>query len=62
MTAPLPDTHRIVADYNQLNRLAYGPGVELEEGWKNEDHTLAREEFEALRQARTRERERGTGM
>lgn len=46
------DICQIVSYYNYVNRLADGLGVELEEGWKDEECTLTREEFEALRRGR----------
>lgn len=52
------DICQIVSYYNYVNRLADGLGVELEEGWTDEECTLTRGEFEALREARGR---RGAG-
>lgn len=46
------DICQIVSYYNYVNRLADGLGVEMEEGWKDEECTLTREEFEALRERR----------
>jgi len=46
------DICQIVSYYNYVNRLADGLGVELEEGWEDEECTLTREEFEALRSRR----------
>ena len=48
------DICQIVSYYNYVNRLADGLGVELEDGWKDEECTLTREEFEALRETRGR--------
>lgn len=48
------DICQIASYYNYVNRLADGLGVELEEGWKDEECTLTREEFEALRVRRWR--------
>lgn len=48
------DICQIVSYYNYVNRLADGLGVELEEGWRDEECTLTRREFEALREARGR--------
>ena len=48
------DICQIVSYYNYVNRLADGLGVELEEGWGDEECTLTRTEFEALRKARGR--------
>ena len=53
------DICQIVSYYNYVNRLADGLGVELEEGWTDEDCTLTRREFEALREARGRRQELG---
>lgn len=50
------DICQIVSYYNYANRLADGLGVELEEGWKDEELTLTRDEFEALRRDRRRAR------
>ena len=55
------DICQLVAYYNYVNRLADGLGVELEEGWQDKDCTVTREEFEALREARRRQREEGAG-
>ncbi len=55
------DICQITAYYNYVNRLADGLGVELEEGWKDEECTLKRGEFEALREARARPRRAGPG-
>ena len=46
------DICQVVSYYNYVNRLADGLGVELEEEWADADHTLSREEFGALREAR----------
>ena len=54
------DICQIVSYYNYVNRLADGLGVELEAGWKDEDCTLTRREFEALREVRVRRREVGS--
>ena len=43
------DICQVVSYYNYVNRLADGLGVELEEGWEDEECTLTRGEFEALR-------------
>lgn len=48
------DICQIVSYYNYVNRLADGLGIELEEGWRDEECTLTRREFEALREARGR--------
>lgn len=48
------DICQVASYYNYVNRLADGLGVELEEGWKDEECTLTRGEFEALRRARGR--------
>lgn len=53
------DICQVVAYYNYVNRLADGLGVELEEGWKDEECTLTRGEFEALRELRGRRRRAG---
>lgn len=50
------DICQIASYYNYVNRLADGLGVELEEGWKDEECTLTREEFGALRRGRRRAR------
>ncbi len=43
------DIAQVTAYYNYVNRLADGLGVELEDYWMDEDMTLTREQFEALR-------------
>ncbi len=53
------DICQVVSYYNYVNRLANGLGVELEEGWEDEECTLTRREFEALREARTRQQRAG---
>ncbi len=45
------DICQVVSYYNYVNRLADGLGVELEERWTGADHTLTRDEFDALRGA-----------
>jgi uncharacterized peroxidase-related enzyme len=40
------DICQVVSYYNYVNRMAEGLGVELEDGWRPEDLTLTREEFE----------------
>lgn len=40
------DICQVVSYYNYVNRLADGLGVELEEGWRSEELTLTRAEFE----------------
>ena len=50
------DICQIVSYYNYVNRLADGLGVELEEGWIDEDCTLTRGEFEVLREVRGKRR------
>lgn len=49
------DICQVVSYYNYVNRLADGLGVELEEGWTDEECTLTREEFEAARADRRRQ-------
>lgn len=46
------DICQVASYYNYVNRLADGLGVELEEHWHDEDCTLTRDEFVALREAR----------
>lgn len=46
------DICQVASYYNYVNRLADGLGVELEKHWRDEDCTLPRAEFEALREAR----------
>ena len=46
------DICQVASYYAYVNRLADGLGVELEEHWSDEDCTLTRDEFEALREAR----------
>jgi len=46
------DICQVASYYAYVNRLADGLGVELEEHWSDEDCTLTRGEFEALREAR----------
>lgn len=46
------DICQVASYYNYVNRLADGLGVELEEHWRDEDCTLTRDEFVALREAR----------
>lgn len=55
------DICQVVAYYNYVNRLADGLGVELEERWRDEDLTLPRREFDALREARRRVRGQASG-
>lgn len=43
------DIAQVTAYYNYVNRLADGLGVELEDYWMDEDMTLTREDFDALR-------------
>ena len=43
------DICHVASYYNYVNRLADGLGVELEEGWREEQLILTRQEFEALR-------------
>ncbi len=45
------DICQVVSYYNYVNRLADGLGVELEEEWTDADHTMTRDEFDALRDA-----------
>ena len=52
------DICQIVAYYNYVNRLADGLGVELEDGWETREPILSRDEFDALREARSRRRRR----
>ena len=51
------DVCQVVAYYNYVNRLADGLGVELEDGWRDLDLTLSRDDFDALREARLRRRD-----
>lgn len=51
------DICQVVAYYNYVNRLADGLGVELEDGWEDREHTLSRDDFDALREARLRRRD-----
>ena len=46
------DICEVASYYAYVNRLADGLGVELEEHWRDEDCTLTRDEFEALRESR----------
>ena len=46
------DICQIASYFNYVNRLADGLGVELEEHWRDEDCTLTRDEFDAMREAR----------
>ena len=46
------DVCQVISYYNYVNRLADGLGVELEDHWDGMEHTLTREEFDALRRAR----------
>ncbi len=46
------DICQVASYYNYVNRLADGLGVELEEHWHDDDRTLTRDEFVALREAR----------
>jgi len=43
------DICHVASYYNYVNRLADGLGVELEDGWSDDDLTLSRKEFDALR-------------
>ena len=45
------DICQVVSYYNYVNRLADGLGVELEEQWIDADHTMTRDEFDAVRDA-----------
>lgn len=51
------DICQVVAYYNYVNRLADGVGVELEDSWRDREHTLSRDDFDALREARLRRRD-----
>ena len=46
------DICQVASYYNFVNRLADGLGVELEAHWRDEDCTLTRAEFRAVREAR----------
>ncbi len=46
------DICQVTAYYNYVNRLADGLGVALEEGWTDEDCTLAPAEFAQRRESR----------
>lgn len=52
--AAILDICQIAAYYNYVNRLADGLGVELEDDWDGREHTLSRDEFDALREERRR--------
>ena len=43
------DICQVTAYYNYVNRLADGLGVELEDFWSEEELTITRAEFDALR-------------
>ncbi len=49
------DICQVAAYYNYVNRLADGLGVELEEGWTDEDCTVTRAEFERCDEGRSDE-------
>ena len=51
------DICQVVAYYNYVNRLADGLGVALEDSWRDREHTLSRDDFDALRRARLRRRD-----
>jgi uncharacterized protein YciW len=42
------DIVQVASYYNYVNRLADGLGVEMEEGWRDDELTLSRIEFSAL--------------
>jgi len=44
--AAILDICQVVSYYNYVNRMAEGLGVEMEDGWRSEDFTITREEFE----------------
>lgn len=46
------DVCQVTAYYAYVNRLADGLGVDLEAWWTEEELTVTRDEFEALRSAR----------
>lgn len=51
------DICQVVSYYNYVNRMADGLGVGLEDGWRTEDLTITREEFERGRIAGEHEKE-----
>ena len=46
------DVLQVASYYNYVNCLADGLGVKLDEHWRDEDCTLTRDEFVAMREAR----------
>ncbi len=56
------DICQVASYYAYVNRLADGLGVELEERWSDEDCTLTRDEFKALREVRRAGSQARTGQ